>query len=357
MNNYTLLVINPGSTSTKIAIYENYQEKFVKNIEHSSDELSQYKLVAEQFDMRKKAVLAFLKSVDFDTSNLSAVVARGGLLPPVKSGAYIVNEQMIDRLRNRPVADHASNLGAMVGYAIAQPLGIQAYIYDSVAVDELEPIARVTGIPEVKKRSLIHALNMRSVALKVAEGMGQSYYDLNFIIAHLGGGITLAAHQNGKMIDAICDDEGPFSPERAGQVASSPLVDVCFSGEYDHRSVIKKLRGKGGLVALLGTNKAIEVEERIKKGDKVAELVYSAMAYQIAKNIGQLATVVKGKVDKIILTGGIAHSRLLTGWVKERVEFIAPVAIVPGENEMEALAMGALRVLNNEEHARVYDLG
>lgn len=357
MSQHKVLAINPGSTSTKIALYEDEKEILTSTIEHSTGELGRYRTIGDQYQMRYEAVLAFLSGNGFNVRDLSAVVGRGGVLPPVKSGAYLVNEQMVERLTKRPLAEHASNLGAFIAYEIARPLGIPAFIYDSVAVDELEPVAKISGLPEVPRKSLIHALNMRAVALKTAAELKRSYYESTFIVAHLGGGITLSLHHNGKMIDIVSDDEGPFSPERAGRVPCTWLVELCYSGQYDRKAMMKKFRGNGGLSAYLGINSALEVEGRIKRGDKEAELVYQAMAYQVAKSIGELATVVRGKVDRIIITGGIAHSRLLTSWVKERVKFIAPVEIVPGENELESLALGALRVLKGEERAYEYDLG
>lgn len=354
---YKILAINPGSTSTKIAVYENEEEKFRDTLEHSNLELSKYEKIVDQHQMRKEAVVSFLQKNDFDVKELSAVVGRGGLLPPVKSGAYQVNEDMVERLRNRPIAEHASNLGAIIAYDIAKSLAIPAYIYDPVSVDELEEVARISGMPEIPRRSLIHALNMRAAAMRVAKMLNKSYHDLNLIVAHLGGGISMSVHQGAKMIEIVSDDEGPFSPERTGRVPCIQLAELCFSGKFTRQSMVKALRGKGGLVAYLGTNKTLEVEEMIKNGNKEAELIYYAMAYQIAKGIGELATVVKGTVDRIILTGGIAYSTMITGWIKERVEFIAPVEVIPGENELQSLAFGALRVLKGQETAYKYNLG
>ena len=243
----------------------------------------------------------------------------------------------------------------MIAFEIAKEVGINAYIYDSVAVDELKDIARITGIKEIKRKSLVHALNMRAVAIKTAKDMNKDYNDITAIVAHIGGGISLSVHQNGKMIDIVSDDEGPFSPERSGRIPCKDLVSLTY--KIDAPTMKKKLRGKGGIVSLLGTNNALEVEEMIKQGDKQAELVYEAMAYQIAKSIGELATVVNGKVDYIILTGGIAYSKMITSWITNRVEFIAPVIISAGENELESLAMGTLRVLKGEEEAKEYNLG
>ncbi|QZY56875.1 butyrate kinase [Crassaminicella profunda] len=354
--NRKILAINPGSTSTKIAIYENTKEIYKKSIEHPSEEIEKYRHIADQYEMRKEALMNFLKEINFDVKELSAVVGRGGLLPPVQSGAYRVNESMVERLAKRPVIEHAANLGAIIAYEIAKPLEIPSFIYDSVAVNELEDIAKISGMADIERDSFSHALNMRAVGIKVAKELGKSYTDMNLIIAHLGGGMSVSIHKKGKMVDIVSDDEGPFSPERAGRVPCKRLIQLCYSGKFDKNTMKKKLRGKGGLISYLGTNSAIEVEEKIKNGDEYAKLIYEAMAYQIAKGIGELATVVEGQVDTIIITGGIAYSKMITEWIKKRVQFIAPVEIVPGENELKALALGALRVLNGEEIAHEYDL-
>lgn len=349
-----ILAINPGSTSTKIALYEDANEICKKTIDHSNKEIEEYKNIADQYGMRYEAITKFLADINFKIEELSAVVGRGGLLPPVKSGAYRVNKAMVERLRFRPVVEHASNLGAIIAYEIAKPLEVPAFIYDSVAVDELEDVARISGMADIKRKSFSHALNMRAVAIKVAKELGKDYDDMNLIVAHLGGGISISIHKRGEMIDIVSDDEGPFSPERAGRVPCKDLINMCY--KYDKGTMKKKLRGKGGVISYLMTNNALEVEERIEKGDEFAKLVYEAMAYQIAKGIGELATVVDGNVDRIIITGGIAHSEMMTSWIKKRVKFIAPVQIVPGENELKSLALGALRVLKGEEEAHIYDL-
>ncbi|MBP2652813.1 MAG: butyrate kinase [Firmicutes bacterium] len=351
---YKILAINPGSTSTKIAVFEDEKELFRQNIEHSSTEIAKYKTIAEQYDFREKAVLAFLADNNLSAKDLSAVVARGGTLGALKGGAYRVNAAMVDDLTYRPSSQHASNVAAIIAYEIAKSVSIPAYIYDAVCVDELEDIARISGMPAIPRFSHAHTLNMRAAGRKLAAQLGKDYASLNLVIAHLGGGITVSMHHNGRMIDVMPDDDGPFSPERAGRVSCRLLIDECYSGKYDHETMRKMLRGKGGLVAYLGTNNAIEVQEKIKNGDKEAELVFHALAYQIAKAIGDLSTVVKGKVDGIILTGGLAHSKMLTDWVKERVDFIAPFYVLPGENELESLALGTLRVLRGEETAHEY---
>ena len=351
---FKILAINPGSTSTKVAVYEDNKEVFQKNIEHASEQLAKYDNIVDQFEMRYEEILNILRENNFDINQLSAVVGRGGLLPPVKSGAYRVNEAMVNRLKYNPVVEHASNLAAIIAFNISQKLGIESYIYDSVAVDELEAIARISGMKDIERKSFSHVLNMRAVAMKVSETIGKPYGELNLIVAHLGGGISISIHKGGKIVDIVSDDEGPFSPERAGRVPCKDLISLCYKN--DEKVMKKKLRGKGGLISYLDTSNALEVEGRIKDGDDYAKLVYEAMAYQIAKGIGELSTVVNEKVDGVIITGGIAHSKLMTGWIKDRIEFIAPTYIVPGENELESLALGTLRVLKGEEEAREYNL-
>ena len=349
-----ILAINPGSTSTKIALYQDDKEIFKTNIEHPTDELAKYPNVASQYDMRKEAILATLKANSFDPSALDAIAARGGPIPYLKGGAYRVNEAMTGMLKSREIPEHASNLAGLIAYEITKPLGKNAYIYDAISADDFSDIARISGMPALPRQSLCHVLNMRAVARKTAAELGKRYEALNLIVAHLGGGITVGVHRNGKLEDIVSDDEGPFSPERAGRVPCRALIDLCYSGKHDYQTMKKMLRGKGGLAAYLGTSNVIEVEKRIDAGDAEAKLVLEAMAYQIAKGIGELATVVNGKVDAIVLTGGIAHSKRVSSWISERVSFIAPVKTVPGENELESLALGILRVLRGEENAAEY---
>lgn len=351
---YKILAINPGSTSTKIALYENEQEILVKTLDHPAEEIDKFEKVVDQFQMRKDVVLAFLKDNGFDVNKLDAVVGRGGMLPPVKSGAYRVNDLMVDRLKNRPLVEHASNLGALIAHEIASSIGKDAYIYDSVKVDELTPEARISGMPLLPRTSTSHVLNSRAMAIKTAKKMGKNYTEMNFVVAHMGGGVSLSVYEKGRLTDIISDDEGPFSPERSGRVNLRPFMEMCFSGKYDKKTVGKMISGNGGLKGYLGTTDAREVEKMIHEGNDEAALVYRAMAYQIAKGIGELSTVLKGQVDAIVLTGGIAYSKMMTDMIRERVEFIAPVEIMAGENEMESLSLGTLRVLRNEEQAREY---
>lgn len=351
---YKILAINPGSTSTKIAVYEDENMLFSKSINHSASELENYKSITDQFEMRKEKVLNTLQENDFKKNDLSAIVGRGGILPPVKPGAYLVNEVMVDRLKNRPIIEHASNLGALISYEIAKEIGVNAYIYDSVAVDELIDVARVLGIPEIKRTCLSHALNSRAMAIKFAKEKDRDYKDMNLIVAHLGGGITIAAHKNGQMVDVVSDDEGPFSPERSGRIPVKKVVDMCYSGKYTHKEMLKKIRGKGGIVGHLKTVDIREVEKMIENGDEKAKLIYDALIYQVAKGIGELSTVLEGDVDAIILTGGIAYSKNLTKNLSDKIRFIAPVNVLAGENELEALSYGTLRILKGEESCSEY---
>jgi len=352
---YKILAINPGSTSTKIAVYEDENMLFSKSISHSASELENYKSITDQFEMRKERILNILKENDFNKSDLSAIVGRGGILPPVKSGAYLVNDAMVDRLKNKPIIEHASNLGALISYEIAKEIGVNAYIYDSVAVDELSDVARVLGFPEIERTCLSHALNSRAMAIKFSKENNRNYKDMNLIVAHLGGGITIAAHKNGQMIDVVSDDEGPFSPERSGRIPVKKVVDMCYSGKYTHKEMLKKIRGEGGIVGHLQTVDIREVEKIMENDNEKAKLVYDALIYQVAKGIGELATVLEGDVDAIILTGGIAYSENLTKKLSDRVRFIAPITVLAGENELEALSYGALRILKGEENYREYE--
>lgn len=351
---YRILAVNPGSTSTKFAVYENENPILTKTLNHSVEELSKFHSIMNQFEMRKDEIENTLKENNIDIKSINAVVGRCGGLPPVKSGAYLINEEMIDRLTNRPTLDHASNLGAMISYSIANEIGVSSYIYDPVCVDESLEISKVSGLKDIDRVCLTHALNTRAMAIKYSKLNNKNYNELNLIVAHLGGGISLNVHEKGRIVDFVSDEEGPFSPERAGRLPSKMLVDLCYSGKYNHKEMVKKVRGKGGIVSYLNTVDAREVEERISNGDEYAKLIYDALALQVAKSIGELATVVSGDVDAIIITGGIAYSKYMSTSIANRVKFIAPVEILAGENELEALAFGALRVLQGEEKATIY---
>lgn len=351
-----ILVIKTGSTSTKLAVYQDKELVVQREYKHGKEELDQFPFMADQVPMRLDVLHQFIAEETVDLQPFDAIVARGGILPPVQSGGYIINDDMCDYLENICTQEHASNLAAFIALPLSKELGIEnAFIYDAVSTDELEPIARVTGLAEVPRVSMGHALNQRAVAHKLAEQLGKPYNKLNLIVAHLGGGISLSAHRQGRMVDNVRDDEGPFSPERSGRIQLIELLKYLDDKDLTLREQIKLIRGGSGLKSLLGTNDALDVENRAVAGEPEALLAYQAMAYQISKGIGELATVLCGKVDAILLTGSIARSQPLVEWIRERVEFIAPLHIIPGENEMEALAAGALRILKEEEEAHVFD--
>ena len=352
-----VLAINPGSTSTKIALYKGSEEVRLENISHDVNELEKFERITDQFDFRKKMIVNWLEEQGYSTNTLSAVVGRGGLLRPMPSGTYLVTEALKKDLEIGVQGEHASNLGGLIADAIASPEGVPAYIVDPVAVDEFIPEARISGIKEIKRKSLLHALNVRAMAYRYADETGKNIDSLNLIIAHLGGGISVVPLENGKMIDANNANEmGPFSPERTGGLPTGDLARMVFSGEYsDFSSFMKKLRGKGGMSAYLGTNDLRQAEEMIVSGDEKALNVVNAMAYQIGKEIGSMAAVLSGKVDAIILTGGVAYSKRVTNLITEMTEFVAPVKVYAGEDELKSLSEGALRVLAGTEEAKIYE--
>jgi butyrate kinase len=353
---FKLLIINPGSTSTKIGVYEDEKAILVETLRHTSEEIARYSSIYEQFEFRKNVILDVLKDKKFDIKELNAVVGRGGLLKSIEGGTYAVNEAMLEDLKEGVQGQHASNLGGIISNEIAKSLNIPAFIVDPVVVDEMEEIARLSGIPEMERKSIFHALNQKAVAKRYAKENGKKYDEVNVIVAHMGGGVSVGAHENGKVIDVnnALDGEGPFSPERAGGLPIGSLIKMCFSGKYTIEEVKKKINGKGGFVAYLNTNDAREVENKANAGDEEAKIVFEAMGYQVAKEIGKCAAVLKGKVDAIILTGGIAYSKTMVSYIEERVSFIAPVIVYPGEDELLALAMGGLSVLTGEEKSKEY---
>lgn len=353
---YRILTINPGSTSTKIGVYDEEEPVFIKTLYHNADELAPFQRIADQYAFRRDVVVNALAEANIPLETLHAVVGRGGLLPPIQSGTYQVNQKMIDYLHAPGEREHASNLGALIAHEIASRVGIPAFIVDPVSVDEFDDIARISGLPEVERRSLSHALNLKAAARRAAKELGRPYQEVNLVVAHLGGGISVSPHRKGRMVDVnqALDGTGPFSPERAGGLPIGDLMRMCYSGKYTYEQIFRKCVGQGGLVAHLGTNDAREVEKRIAAGDDHARLVYEAMAYQIAKEIGAMATVLKGEVDAIVLTGGLAFSEMLTGWISDRLKWIAPVLVFPGEDELLSMAQGALRVLHGEETVREF---
>jgi len=352
-----ILAINPGSTSTKISVYEDTKEVFTKTLRHSNEELAPYKNVIDQLDFRKETIKAALKENNIDINSLAIIVGRGGLVKPIPSGVYEVNQAMIEDIRTGKNGEHASNLGAIIANELAQEVGgIKALIADPVVVDELEPVARISGHSAFPRISIFHALNQKAIAKLYAKDNGRNYNELNIIVAHLGGGVSVGIHSKGRVIDVndALRGEGPFSPERSGGLPAAAVVDACFSGKYTEKQIRKMISGEGGVVSYLGTNSFMDVENRVNAGDSEAILISEAFAYQLAKEIGAMATVVSGKVDAIIITGGIAYNKDLMEKVKDKVSFIAPVSIYPGEDEMGALAGNGLAVLNGTEEVKVY---
>ncbi len=351
----TILVMNPGSTSTKIAVYRDEIPVFVESIAHSQEELKPFENIIDQYNFRKELILAVMEKNGVKKEELTAIVSRGGLLPPIEAGAYAVNEDMVWQLTYAPQNEHASNLGAVIANAISKELkDIPAYIYDAVTVDELEPLARVTGLPDMQRKGMGHNLNMRAAAMKYAKENKRSYNDISVIVAHLGGGITLSLHHKGRIVDMISDDEGPFSPERAGGLPVFQVIAQATEEGMDKKTMMKKVKSQGGLMGYFGVNDTRIVEQMMKDGDEKAALIYNAMILNVARNIAKLAVYIDGKVDNIILTGGIAYSDYFTSEVAKRVSFIAPVIVYAGENEMESLALGALRVQRGEEAAKTF---
>jgi len=351
-----VLVINPGSTSTKVALFAGEENVLQKNLTHSPEEISKFDKIADQFEYRKDIIISWMKEEGYSVEQLKAVVGRGGLLKPMPSGTYKVTAALIEDLKIGVQGEHASNLGGLIARSIADVNGVEAYIVDPVAVDEFKEVARVSGIPQVKRRSLLHALNVRAISIGLADELEKSLDDMNLVVAHLGGGISVVPMEKGKMIDANNANEmGPFSPERTGGLPVGDLVKLVFSGDYTPKEMKNKLRGKGGLVAYLGTNDVRDVQAMIDKGDEKAKLILDAMCYQIAKEIGMMATVLKGKVDGVVLTGGIAYSNYVTENITEMVDYIAPVYVRPGEDEMKALNEGVIRVDNGREMPKIYE--
>lgn len=357
MKIHKILVINLGSTSTKLAFFKDAELVIEEDVMHSAKELAAFEKIRDQYQFRKNAVLEWMKKKSINLKELSAVVSRGAPLKPLPGGTYLINEQMVDDLKHlRVQSPHITVVSGVIAYELAKEAGIPAYIADPISVDEMIPEAKISGFPAIKRHSLWHALNCKAEARRAAAELGGKYEDFNFVVTHLGGGITVSAHEKGKAIDTSdANSEGPFSPERAGTVPIISLVELCFSGCCTKEEIIKILTSKSGLMGYLGTHDAKKVEDRIKRGDGEAELVYKAMAYQIAKEIGAMAAALKGKVDAIIITGNLAHSKMLTDWIVESVSFISKILIYPGAKEMEALAHAAMRVLKGEEEVKEYD--
>ncbi len=353
---YKLLIINPGSTSTKIGVYSDEKEVLVETLRHSSDEIAKYDSIFEQKNFRKEVIMNILKKNNIDVSSLDAIVGRGGMLRPIPGGTYEVTDKLLEDLKIGVSGQHASNLGGILANEIAKEVGIRSFIVDPVVVDELQDVARISGMPELPRRSIFHALNQKAVAKRYAKECGKRYEDLNLVVVHMGGGVSVAAHRDGLVIDVnnTLDGDGPFSPERSGSVPVGDLVKLCFSGKYTESEIYSKIVGKGGYVAYLNTNDARDVLRAKEEGDEYASLIFEAFIYQICKAIGEMSTVLNGKVSQIILTGGIAYSPVVVNAIKERVQWISDITVYPGEDELLALAQGALRVLNGEEEGKVY---
>lgn len=353
---HKILAINPGSTSTKAAVYENEKQVTEFTLRHSAEELAGFETVADQFTFRKDLIIKTLQEYGVDTSCFDAVIGRGGLVKPVESGVYNVSGLLRSHLGSALYGQHASNLGGLIAADIASETGAAAYIADPVVVDELDDVARITGIPEIERISIFHALNQKAIGREYARRNGKKYEDINLIIAHLGGGISVGAHRKGKVVDVnnALDGDGPFSPERAGTIPAGQFLRMCFGSGRSETEIKKELTGAGGIVAHLGTNNILDVLGMAEKGDAKAKNVLDAMCYNVGKSVGAMAAVLGGKADAVILTGGIAHSEYVCGYIKDMVSFIGDFVVIPGENELEALAMNALRVLRGEETPKEY---
>lgn len=351
------LIINPGSTSTKIGVFDDETMLFDETLRHPTEVIDQYDTIVSQKDFRKEVILNILEEKNFDIKTLDVVVGRGGLLKPIPGGTYAVTDELVKDLVEAKRGEHASNLGGIIAKEIADELDLPAYIVDPVVVDELQEVARLSGHPKMPRTSIFHALNQKAVAKRYAKEKGVKYEDLNLIIVHMGGGVSVGAHNHGKVIDVFnaLDGDGAFSPERVGSVPNGELVRLCYSGEYTEKEMMKQLVGKGGYNAYIGSNDARDVEElAFNQNDEFAKLVLDAFIYQIGKDIGAQATVLEGKVDQIILTGGIAFSDYVPAELSRKTGFIAGMTVYPGEDELLALVQGALRVLNKEEEEKVY---
>ena len=350
------LIINPGSTSTKLGVFEDETLLFEETLRHSTEEIAQYDSIFAQKDFRKNIILSFLKDKGVDVKSFNVIVGRGGMLKPIPGGTYAVTDDLLEDLKVGVQGQHASNLGGILAREIADEIGVPSYIVDPVVVDELMPISRYSGVPELPRKSVFHALNQKAVAKRYAKETGKAYESLNLIVVHMGGGVSVGAHEKGKVVDIFnaLDGDGAFSPERAGGVPSGALIKMCFSGKYSEAEVYKKIVGNGGFNAYLGTNDMRNVNKMIDEGEDHAAEVREAFIMQVAKDIGSMACVLNGQVDQIIVTGGIAYNETVVNKIKERAGFIAPFTVYPGEDELLALAQGALRVLNGEEKVMEY---
>lgn len=352
---YKVLAINPGSTSTKVALYDEERPLLDVALCHTTEELSRFGDIIDQLDWRRELILASLREKSFDIHDLAAVIGRGGLIRPIPAGVYEVNEPMRHDLRNAPMK-HACNLGGLLADQIARMAGVKAYIADPPVVDEMDDIARITGLPECSRKPVFHALNQKATARLHCERSGLAYEKANLIVAHMGGGISVGAHRQGLIVDVnnALDGDGPFAPDRAGSIPASELIRLCFSGDYTRNDLLKCISSKGGMVAYLGTNSMKQAIERIGQGDELAKKIVHALCYNVAKQIGAMAAALSGRVDGILLTGGIAHNETVVTRLREMCSFIAPITVYPGENELEALVANALVVLRGTVEPKVY---
>lgn len=351
-----ILAINPGSTSTKIAVYENEKEFFETTLRHSSEVIGEYSNIYSQKNFRKTLILEVLKENNIDINSLSVIVGRGGLLKAIEGGVYLVNSVMLEDLKKGTFGDHASNLGGVIAFEIATEIGKRAYIVDPVVIDEMAHVARISGHKLLERKSIFHALNQKAVARRYCNEKKIDYNNCNLIVAHMGGGVSVGIHSKGKVIDVnnALDGSGPFSPERTGTLPAGDLVRLCFSGKYSENEIRKMITGNGGIVSYLNTNNTREVIEMSENGNKEAKLILEAFIYQMAKEIGALSVTVNGKIDQIIITGGIAYSDTIVQKIIEKIEFISEVTVYPGEDEMSALALGAFRAETGQEKSKEY---
>jgi butyrate kinase len=356
MTDYLILVINPGSTSTKVALFKNQEVLKEKTLRHDVSELKHFKNIIEQIDFRKQLILNLIQESEYKIEDIDIFVGRGGMMKPLKGGTYLITSDMVDDLRSMKYGAHASALGSILAYEFAKEYNKEAYTVNPVVVDEFEDISRISGLKQIERKSVFHALNQKAVAIRFAKSINKAYEDINVIVVHLGGGISVGLHKKGRVIDVnnALGGDGPFSPERTGTIPTYPLVDICFSGKYTKEQVKKMLVGKGGIASYLDTNDARIVEERVLNGDKEAKLIFEAMAYTVIKEIGSMYFVAKGDIDGIILTGGIAYSKYFTDYIKAHVDQIKEVTVYPGEDEMQSLVDGTLRVIYGEEKALKY---
>ncbi|WP_302626286.1 butyrate kinase [uncultured Eubacterium sp.] len=352
---YKILIINPGSTSTKIGVYEDETQVMEETLRHSTEEIAKYATIYDQKDFRKKVIVDVLKDKGINLNDIDVVVGRGGMLKPMPSGTYATTPELLEDLKIGVQGQHASNLGGILAHEIASDINVPSYIVDPTVVDELQDVARLSGHPEMPRVSVFHALNQKAVAKRFAKENNKAYEDLNLIVVHMGGGVSVGAHKHGKVVDVAnaLDGDGPFSPERSGGLPSGALMKLCFSGKYTQAEVGKMINGNGGFNAYVGTNDMRDLVKMAETDDK-AKLVLDAFHYQLAKEIGSMAVVLDGKVDQIILTGGIAYNAITQNYFKDTVSFLAPVTVYPGEDELLALAQGAIRVMNGEEEAMKY---